>query len=175
MIHKFINQLRPDPLMLARGINAEGIQGCLFLENTKFSQIEFPHYKPHHRSIFFLRHQRRRQIFFGFKKPFKLHFILLLPGSLEYFLVNPNHSVKIVSLHESNFNGALVLGASFLFRVHSLLMDVARSYIISFLPTSQAGATSAPTAAYIFRGWISKIGFILAISGAPSVRYRSSE
>jgi hypothetical protein len=25
------------------------------------------------------------------------YFIILRPGSLEYFLVNPNHSVKIVS------------------------------------------------------------------------------
>ncbi len=103
--------------MLVIGINTDGIQGCFFLENTIFSHIEFPHYKPHHRSIFFLCHKRRGQIIFGFKKLFKLHFIVLRPGSLEYFLVNPNHSVKIVSLHESDVNGALVHGASFFFRV----------------------------------------------------------
>ncbi len=34
-------------------------------------------------------------------KLFKLHFIKLRPGSLEDFLINPNHSVKIVSLTEN--------------------------------------------------------------------------
>ena len=28
------------------------------------------------------------------------HFIVLRPGSLEYFLVDPDHSVKIVSFHD---------------------------------------------------------------------------
>jgi hypothetical protein len=31
MIRKFINQLLTDTLMLAIGINADGIQGCCFL------------------------------------------------------------------------------------------------------------------------------------------------
>ena len=112
MIHKFINQLLADPLMLVIGVNADSIQGCLFLKNTIFSHIDFPHDKPHHRSIFFFCHKRSGQIIFGFKELFKLHFIVLRPGSPEYFAVNSNHRVKIVSLHESNFNAALVHGAS---------------------------------------------------------------
>src|SRR5210317_1902747 len=115
MIYKFINQQLTDTLMLVMGINADGIQACLFPENTIFSHIEFSHYKPHYLSVFFLGHKRRGQIIIGFKKLFKLHLIVLRPGSLEYFLVNPNHGVKIFSFHESNFNGALVHGISFLF------------------------------------------------------------
>src|SRR4030042_4329204 len=76
MIHKFINQLLADTLMLVIGINAETIQGCFFLGNTIFSYIEFSHYKSHHRSIFCLCHKRRRQIIFGLNKPFKLQFIV---------------------------------------------------------------------------------------------------
>jgi len=34
MIHKFINQLLTDTLMLVIGVNADGIQGRFFLENT---------------------------------------------------------------------------------------------------------------------------------------------
>ena len=51
MIHEFINQLLTDTLMLVIGINGDGIQGCFFLENTIFSHIDFPHYKPHHLSL----------------------------------------------------------------------------------------------------------------------------
>ncbi len=43
MIHKFIDQLLTDTLMLVIGINADGIQGCFFLGNTIISYIEFPH------------------------------------------------------------------------------------------------------------------------------------
>ena len=57
MIHKFNNQLLADTLMLVIGINANGIQGRFFLESTIFSHIKFPHYKPDHRSIFFLGHK----------------------------------------------------------------------------------------------------------------------
>lgn len=61
-------------------------------------------------------------------KLFKLHFIVLRPGSLEYLLVNFNHSVKIVSLHESNFNRALVHGTSFLLRAKGILLP--RDYVV---------------------------------------------
>ena len=47
-----INQLLTDSVMLVRGINTDGIYGRSNLGNTIFSNIEFPHNKPHHRSIF---------------------------------------------------------------------------------------------------------------------------
>jgi len=53
VIDKLLNQLLPDTLMLAIGINGDGLKGCLF-RNTIFSYKELPHYKPHHPSIFFL-------------------------------------------------------------------------------------------------------------------------
>ena len=56
MIHKFSDQLLANAFVLLIGINADGIQGRFLLENTIFSHIEFSHYKPHQRSIFFLRH-----------------------------------------------------------------------------------------------------------------------
>jgi hypothetical protein len=115
MRHEFIDQLRADSPMPAIGVNTDGIQGCLFMEDAEFSHIEFPHDKTHHRSVFILRHKRRGQIFLGLIKPFKLHLIVLRPGNFQYFPVNPDHSVKILSLPESDFNGARVHDVSFLF------------------------------------------------------------
>ena len=40
MIHKFINQLLTDTLMLVIGVNADGIQGRFFLENTILSKSQ---------------------------------------------------------------------------------------------------------------------------------------
>ena len=57
MIQEFIHQLLTDTLMLVIGINADGIQGCFFLENTIFSYIEFPHDKLRQRSIFSFCHK----------------------------------------------------------------------------------------------------------------------
>lgn len=39
---KFINQLLADAFMLTGRIDADGIEGCLFLENAVLSDIEFP-------------------------------------------------------------------------------------------------------------------------------------
>ncbi len=52
MINKFIEQLLTDPLMLKKGINADGIQGGCFLENTILSHEDFPRYKTDHCSTF---------------------------------------------------------------------------------------------------------------------------